>query len=213
MKTFLKLAAIALVSLISLPILSSCGGASGGSGLFGGLPDKFADMQKEQDALREEAKKIENEQDKAKLIEKSEKMKEEWTVKIENEAKALDGKEISFADSDIKVSKPVSLTYTDFFSKLDLTPAFKVNGEAAAAVDITPESKYALDRFSVYVVGYDDAGQETFQSKVGSIKAEVNGDKAVVKAGTPVEFDTLQFSDKKVEEYQKTKSLKLEVRE
>lgn len=63
---------------------------------------------------------------------------------------------------------------------------------------------------NVYIVGYDADGKEVFESKVGFIAAQKEGDKSVIKAGTPVKFDQLQFSPKKIEGYEQATTLRLE---
>lgn len=52
-----------------------------------------------------------------------------------------------------------------------------------------------------------------FESKEGFIAAQKEGDKALIKAGTPVKFDQLQFSPKKIEGYGRPATLRLETRD
>lgn len=210
MKTNLKLMAMAVIALSTLFSCSQGGGSD--SMLFGSLPGEYEKMQAAKDALREEARNASSEAQMTRLMEKSNELKEEWTVKIENAAKSVDGRQIDITDGDIKVTSPISLTFRNFFSKMDLTPTFSIAGSAEAASDIVPEGKYPLAYYTVYIVGYGAENQELFTGRMGSIKAEITGDKAVVKAGTPVEFDMLQFSAKEVTGYEDAKSLKLEVR-
>lgn len=210
MKAILR---ILVLGAIAFPILTSCsGGSASKASLFGSLPAEHEQFQAEKDAIKAKAKDIKTEADKAKLIAESQEMEEKWAAKIEETAKSLDGKPIGITDSEIKVTTPLSLTFDGFFSKSDLTPLFKINGSAKAAADITPEGEYPRAVYSVYIVGYDATGQETFSSKIGHITAEQTDNTAVIKAGTPVNFESLQFSGKKAADYQLTETLKLEVR-
>lgn len=52
-----------------------------------------------------------------------------------------------------------------------------------------------------------------FESKDGFIAAQKEGDKAVIKAGTPVKLDQLQFSPKKIEGYERAATLGLQARD
>lgn len=94
-----------------------------------------------------------------------------------------------------------------------MTPYYGIDGEAEAASDIAPESPLPLSSYTVYIVGYDSDGNEVFESKEGFIAAQKEGDKAVIKAGTPVKFDQLQFSPKKIEGYGRPATLRLETRD
>lgn len=211
----MKMKCIKFVALASIltPMIFSCSGAgSSDTLLFGSLPGVYGQFQAEEAQLQEEAKNITSEAEKAKLIEKSEKMKEEWSGKIEESAKALDGKTIEFAESDIKVTEPISLQFDGFFSEIDMTPQFKINGSAEAPAEINTGEMYLGTSENVYIVGYNAEGQEVYKINAGFIPVENVDGKAVVKAGTAVNFDTLYFSEKKAEEYEAAKSLKLEVR-
>lgn len=212
MKSIFKTMALAVI--ISPLFLSCSGVASSGSEslLYGNLPAVHGEMQEAKEALMEEYKACESEAKAKSLMEKGDKLGEEYLAKIEEAAKALDGREIKITDGDIKVTAPVSLTFKKFFSKIDMTPYFMTNGGAEAAVDITPDSEYPLTIYQVYIVGYGADGQELFTSNVGQIDAVETDGKGVIKAGTPVKFHEIQFSDKKVKEYQQATSLKLEVR-
>lgn len=202
------------MAAILIPAITSCSGGSGGSDtlLFGSLPGVHAEMQQAKEKFFEEAKTADSESQLKSLQEKGDKLGEEYAAKIEEAAKGLDGREVTITNGEIKVTSPVSLTYRKFFSKTDMTPCFEVNGAAEAAADFSPKSEYPQKMYTVYVVGYDANGTEVFDSRIGMIDAEENGGKAVVKAGTPVKFDELQFSGKKVDAYQQAATLKLEAR-
>lgn len=217
---------VALAAIVAATMASCAGKSSSDAGaagtaeassttseslLFGELPALHIEMQAAKDAIKEEGKQVKTEAQFKELAEKEEKIKAEYTAKIEEAAKALNGNAINLTDGDIKVTEPVALTYEGFFSKTGLTPKFSVSGKAEAAADFTPETKYPQDSYTVYVVGFDGSGQEVFSSKIGFIAAVKEGGKSVVKAGTPVKFDNMQFGAKKAADYQKATSLKLMV--
>lgn len=207
LKLFVATLAVAAITM------SSCSDGTGSSGtpLFGSLPGVYEKFQTEQDKLSEEAKNIKSEADKAKLIEKAEKIQEEWSAKIEESAKALDGKTIEFAESDIKINEPLSLEFDGFTSKSDLAPKFKINGSCETASEINTGVVYLGPSEKVYIVGYDADGQQVYKVKVGAVSAENVDGNAVVKAAEPVTFTPVYFSEKEVGEYKAAKTLKLEV--
>lgn len=209
----MKMKSIKLLALVAvlMPMLFSCSGgaSSSNSALLGSLPDEYAKFQEEKAQIGEEAKNIKSEAEKKKLIEKAQKMEEKWSEKIEKSAKSLDGKPLEFAESDIKVTEPVSFEFDGFFSKSDLNPKFKINGSAEAATEINTGENYVLGYERVYIVGYDADGQVVCKIHAGSIAVENVDGKSVVKAGTPVEFSTFNFSSK--EDYGAAKTIKLEV--
>lgn len=207
---------LAVSSAIALTILSSCsgGGASKSESLlYGNLPAVHSEMQEAKNSIKEEFIAAKSESQGKDLIEKANKLEKEYSEKIEAAAKALDNREINFSEGDLKITAPVTLTYESFFSQSDMTPYFKVNGSAEAATDITFAGEHPLSGYNVYIVGYGPDNEELFASKVGMIDAEINGETAVIKAGTPVKFDRLQFSSNETDEYRKTASLKLEPRD
>lgn len=209
----MKIFKLMALAAIAMPFMFSCSGSGSSSDtlLFGALPGQFEQLLAEQAELKEKAKDIKSEAEKAELIKKSEEIKEKWSGKIEESAKALDGKQIEFAQSDVKVTQPVSLQYEGFFSKSDMTPKFKINGAAEVTSEINTDAPYILPSEHVYIVGYNAEGQEVYRIKSGFVAAENVDGKSVVKAGTPVTFDPIVFSDNKVEQYKEAKTLKLEV--
>lgn len=209
----MKMKSIKLLALVAIfmPMLFSCSGgaSSSNSALLGSLPDQYAKFQEEKAQIGEEAKNVKSEADKKKLIEKAQKMEEKWSAKLEESAKSLDGKPLEFAESDIKVTQPVSLEFDGFFSKSDMQPKFKINGAAEAATEINLGVDYVIPSEMVYIVGYNAEGQEVCKIKAGSIAVENIDGISVVKAGTPVKFDTFHYSTK--ENYSAAKTIKLEV--
>lgn len=207
-----KIVTMMAIAAMSASIMISCSGSGSSKGsIFGSVPEKCEQFLQEKEELSKEAENIQTEADKAKLIEKSQKMQEKWQAKIEESAKALDGKAIEFAESAIKVTEPVSLEFEKFFSESTLTPKFKVNGKAEAATDITTELKYIRPHTSVYLVGYNAEGQEAYKLNVGSIEVQNQEGNVFIPAGTPVEFSSFQFS-LKGEDCKDAQTLKLEVR-
>lgn len=193
-----------------MPLLFSCTGSSD-TPLLGSLPGVYKEFKAEKDKLADEAKNVKSEADKAKLIQKTEKLQDEWSSKIEDSAKALDGKPVEFAESDIKVTEPVSLEFDGFFSKSDMQPKFKINGSAEVVNEINTGSDYVLPNERVYIVGYDAEGKQVYKIHAGSVAAEDVDGKSVVKAGTPVTFSSFHYASKETEEYEAAKTIKLEV--
>lgn len=198
---------LALGAMIA-PLLFSCSGG-GSSSLFGSIPGVYEKYQAEKDELNAEAKNIKTQEDKAKLIQKSEKMEAKYSEKIESAAKGLDGKTIEVADGDLKVTSPLSFEF-EKISKSSLAPQFNVNGAIEAAGDIAIESSYFMSSISVYIVGLDAEDQEIYKVKIGKLEAENVDGKSVVKAGTPVIFNTVYYSGSDTEAYKNSKSLKLQ---
>lgn len=210
MKTrhFIGAAAIALASFT----LASCsGGSASESDLFGALPGEMTQFQSEMDALQEKAKDIKTEADKKKLIAESQEIQEKYTAKIEESAKALDGKELKITDGEFAVAQPVTLTFDGFANKKTLSPRFKLGGELSVPADFSPAAPLFGASYDVYLVGYDAEETALFASRVGFVGAENVDGKGVVKAGTPVTLETLTYNDKYNEVYPKVKSLKFVV--
>ena len=190
-----KMKQMALAVLL-MPLLLACsGGSSTDTNLYGSLPEKYEKFMQEKADLKKQAENIKTEADKKELIEKSKKMQAEWKVKIEECAKTLNGKPIEVEKCDFTITTPLSLEFTDFYSNSNLTPSFKINGEATATSDMKTGNDFVLPSENVYLVGYNAEGQEVYKTLVGSIAAENVDGKTFVKAGTPVEFDNVKFSN------------------
>ena len=194
-----KMKQMALAVLL-MPLLFACsGGSSTDTNLYGSLPEKYEKFMQEKADLKKQAENIKTEADKKELIEKSEKMQAEWKVKIEECAKTLNGKPIEVEKCDFTITTPLTLEFTDFYSNSNLTPSFKINGEATATSDMKTGNDFVLPSENVYLVGYNTEGQEVYKTLVGNIAAENVDGKAFVKAGTPVEFKKLKFSKSDIE--------------
>ena len=204
-----KITTLAAIVAMTAMALSSCSGSgSDKDSLFGSLPGEYAEMMAEEAKLKEKATKITTEAEKAKFIEESQKLNEKWSAKLEKSAQKLDGKEINLSsDGQFKVTSPVSLTLDKIGSK-DLSMQFKVTGGAEAAEPITIANAYTTSR-AVFIAGYDENGTELFKSPIGQVTGTANGADLEIPAGTPVQFSTLSFNKKYVEEYPLVKTLKL----
>ena len=202
-----KITTFAAMAAAVILMLSSCSGSgSEKSMLFGSLPSEYAELKAERDKLNEKAKEIKTEEEKAELLKKGQKLDEKWTPKLEKSAQELDGKEINITDSIFKVTAPISLTF-EKLAKSTLEPIFNINGAAETAEPITIENNINPSRL-VYLTGYDAAGNQVFQSKVGRITGNVNGNTVVFPAGTPIEFSTLTFDGAFVDKYPEVKTLR-----
>lgn len=212
-KLMKKMKQMALAVLL-MPLLFACsGGSSTDTNLYGSLPEKYEKFMQEKADLKKQAENIKTEADKKELMEKSEKMQAEWKVKIEECAKTLNGKPIEVEKCDFTITTPLSLEFTDFYSNSNLTPSFKINGEATATSDMKTGNDFILPSENVYLVGYNAEGQEVYKTLVGNIAAENVDGKAFVKAGTPVEFKKLKFSKSDIENGCKdAKTYKLELK-
>lgn len=210
MKTRHFLGAIAL-ALASFTLASCSGSNASESDLFGAIPGEMTQFQSEMDALQEKAKDIKTEADKKKLIAESQEIQEKYTAKIEETAKALDGKELKITDAEFTVAQPVTLTFEGLSSKKNLSPRFKLGGELSVPADFSPAAPLIGASYTVYLVGYDAEGTALFASKAGFVPAENVDGKGMVKAGTPVTLETLTYNDKYNEIYPNVKSLKFVV--
>lgn len=203
MKKIIKL--VAIIAIL-LPVLTSCsGGSDSESVIFGKFPSLYEKFLKEKTKLEEERKNIKTEAEKAEYLKKVDELKAKWADKLETAAKSADTQTLEFAESNVKITEPISLT----FEKLDndFKPVYTINGKAEAAAEII--SKISVFHLvAVNLCGYDEAGNEVFCNKVGNVKSTEENDK-LVPAGTPVNFSKLYFSSKEVEGYINAKTLKL----
>lgn len=199
---------MALIAIL-LPIITSCSGGGSESIIFGKFPSVYEKFLKEKETLEAEKKEIKTEADKAEYLKKVDELKQKWIEKLETAAKSADGQTLNFSESNVKVTEPLSLT----FEKLDsnLEPVYTFNGKAEAASEIQSNIS-VYGRVSVKLYGYDEAGNELFSTKVGSVDATKEDDKKVA-AGSPVNFTKLYFSGKNVEGYINAKTLKLVIDE
>ena len=105
MKTFTKLAALCSLSLF----LGSCGGSSSSTGCFGDIPETVAKYEQESEEM---ASKM-TQGNYSEIQEKIDGLKAETKTKVEEEAKALNGKEINATTDEavLKIEQPLTLVF------------------------------------------------------------------------------------------------------
>lgn len=217
---------IAAFLMVSAVALTSCGGGSGSSSdsrFFGKVPGIFADMIEKNEALKERYKNCSSEDEAKKLMAEAESAEKEFSVKLEDAGKALDGKTIEIQSTpEITVNSPITLSFDGFQSKLDMTPRFRLAGDVVAGQGYQSEdcksisagggdlSKYTGLSQHVYLIGLDDAGTQVFSSTVAYFPIGLMSDSELgVKAGTKLEFETFTINKKNVEGCLKATSLQL----
>ena len=226
MKTTRLFAAATAIVLAAISI-SSCGDNSGaaasGSRFFGDVPGIYMKMMEKKSEFMERFKRCSSDDEVRKIQAEAEKEEAEFATKIEKAATALDGKTIEIESTpDFNVGSPVTLTFDGFRSKLDMTPQFRLSGDATAAKDYQSESAKCLSSPSsdisryegltehIYLDGFDDQGNEVFSSQVAVIPIKGNADgELCVLTGTPVQFETLTISKHNAEGCMKATTLKL----
>lgn len=105
MKTITKLAALCSLSLF----LGSCGGSSSSTGCFGDIPETVAKYEQESEEM---ASKM-TQGNYSEIQEKIDGLKAETKTKVEEEAKALNGKEINATTDEavLKIEQPLTLVF------------------------------------------------------------------------------------------------------
>lgn len=203
-KQILRMAAIFVATF---GLLSCSGGSSSNSILFGSLTGEMAKVKKETDKLEEKGKNVKSAEDKAKLMQEKKEMAEKWAPKIEEAAKALDGKPLEIENGDLEVVSPVSLEFNSIGGKNDVTPRFNIKGEVKAAKNFN-EQNYAIYSRTVYLAGYDAEGNQVFKNNVGTINGTYEDGKGFIAEGTPVQFRQLSFDFSNIEGYETAKTMK-----
>lgn len=189
------------LSLFAIAALTSCGSSSSSSSddCFGGIPGTIASYEQESEKLTagiDDGNYEKKEKEAAELREKT-------TSDVEKAAKELNGKEIpcSVDDSRLKINKPVTLV---FESMNKYRPVFSLAGDVTCASDLTLnadpsdlEGETLLSGSEVVVsvkmpVALDfldkDGKVVKHMNDIGTLEATNDGKKAVVKAGTPIDF-------------------------
>lgn len=205
-----KMLRLMVLVAIMLPMMLSCSG-DGDKSIFGSLPKVYNEYMEAGTKLYEELINIKTDQDNAEYLEKSEKLQQEWSGKIEQASKSLDGKVINFGEGDFKVTEPISFQFKEISQKGSLSSTFNFNGSAEAASDIILQRSYYVPSTSVYMIGYDAEGQEIFKERVGKINVEEKDGQSVIPAGTPIKFDSFSFGGLYVDKYDQVTVVKLEV--
>lgn len=206
-----KMLSLLLGALVMLPMMVSCSGEGSSKSPFGSLPEVYEGYLQAGEKLKKEAEKIKTDEDKAKYLEKSEKLKAEWAGKIEKAAKKLDGKIIHFEEGEFTVSEPISFQFNDISEKAYLHAVFNFVGSAVTADDTILARDFYASNASVKMVGYDSEGQELFRTNVGVIDCQEKEGKSFIPKGTPIKFNFFQFGGKDAPTYGNTAVLKFEV--
>lgn len=207
---------MALIAIAMPLLLSSCGGDSGSSTkskFFGNVPGIYAEMIAKDESLKEKFKNSSSEDEAKKIYAEAEAAEKEYSVKIEEAAKALDGKTIEIESTpEITVNSPVTLTFDGYQSKTDMTPRFKLAGDAVAAQNYQSEESKGLSNGGgdltkykglaqyVYLLGFDDAGTQVFSQKVAYFPIDLITDTELgVKSGTDLKFENFTINKKNCE--------------
>lgn len=200
-----------IMAVVLLPMMSSCSGDDSSKSPFGSLPKVYDEYLEAGSKLKEEAKSIKTEEDKAKYLKKSEELTKKWSEKIESTAKKLDGKTLNFEDGMFKVEQPISFQFNEMNDMSYLYAVFGFNGVAEASYDIVLDRSCKITDTSVKMIGCDSTGQELFSFDVGNIDVVDKEGKNIITKGTPVVFNVFRFGGKDIEKYKNTQYLKLEV--
>lgn len=198
-------------SLFSLTIgiaaitMSSCGGGTAGStgssdGMFGNIPQTLEKYDKEKKDLNAGMTESNYQKNLAKIDE----LKSETEAKLEKEGEGLNGKQltVSVDETEIKIENPLTLVYKSVFSNMSAVE-FGLDGKIVAAKDlkleIEPKDLKGRDLFGgkttvvtaklpVHIEFLDSEGNVVDTRTIGYFMADNNGEEAVIKTGTPVDF-------------------------
>lgn len=195
MKTITKLAALCSLSLF----LGSCGGSSSSTGCFGDIPETVAKYEQESEEM---ASKM-TQGNYSEIQEKIDGLKAETKTKVQEEAKALNGKEINATTDEavLKIEQPLTLVFRNLNG---IRAMFGLEGKVVAAKDLTlnatpsdlqAETLLSGSKITVSVKKLidielldKDGNVVDTRKGFGYLVAENLGTSAVVKAGTPVVF-------------------------
>lgn len=208
MKKSLFLLMIAFVAMA----ISSCSGGSNdvSDGMFGNIPQTLEKYDQEKKDLNAGLK----ESNYQKTLAKIEELKSETMNNLEKEGEGLNGKQltVSVDETELKIETPLTLVYKDVFSNVSAVE-FSLNGKIVAAKDlkleITPSDLKGRDMFGgkttvvtaklpVHIEFLDSEGNVVDMRTIGNFVADNNGEEAIVKAGTAVDFSicSIPVSDK-----------------
>lgn len=200
-----------IMAAVMIPMMSSCSGDDSSKSPFGSLPKVYDEYLEAGNKLKEEAKNIKSEEDKAKYLKKSEELTKKWSEKIESTAKKLDGNTLNFEDGMFKVEQPISFQFNEMKEMSYLYAVFGFNGVAEASYDIVLNRNYKITSTSVKMIGCDSDSQELFNFDVGNIDVVDKEGKYIITKGTPIKFNVFRFGGNDIEKYMNTQYLKLEV--
>lgn len=206
----MKKLSISLMISAAIIGLTSCGGSTGSSdGMFGGIPETIEKYNQEKSSMESGL----NESNYQKNLAKIDDLKAETMAKLEKEGAALNGKElpVSVDENDLKVETPLTLVYKDVFSNLQAVD-FGFDGKIVAAKDLKLEinpsdlkgrdmlggkSTVVTAKLPVQIELIDNEGNVVNTYTLGNLIADNNGEEAIVKAGSAIEFSaSFPVSDK-----------------
>lgn len=186
------------ICLLAIAALSSCGSSSS-SGCFGSIPETLAEYEQKSDEITSGI----NGDNYEKKQKEADELKENTKAEVEKIAGELNGKEISCSvdNAQLTIAKPVTLV---FESMNHIRPVFTLGGEVVAAADMTLKAdpsdlkgEKLLSGSEVIIsvkmpVAVDfldkDGNVVKHVNDIGTLEAANDGNAAVVKAGTPVDF-------------------------
>ena len=193
---------IAGISMLTIA-LTSCGGSSSSSssssGIFNDIPEMISSYEQKEKEITSGI----TENNYEKKEKEAAELKEKTLADVEKAANELNGKEIACAadETQLKIEKPVSLI---FKSMNKYRPVFQLGGEVVAASDLALNVKASdlgadalLSKNEITVtvkmpVALDFIDKEGTVIKhlndIGTLEAANDGETAIVKTGTPVDF-------------------------
>ena len=210
MKTTLCSLTIAIAAMT----LSSCGGAGNGhggsNGMFGKIPQTIEKYDSEKKALNAGM----TESNYKKNLAKIDELKAETSEKLEKEALNLNGKELAVTvdENNLKIATPLTLVYKNVFSNMQAVE-FGLDGKLVAAADIKLDiapsdlkgremlggkTTVVTAKLPVHIEFLDDQATVVDTRTIGYLVADNNGNEAVVKTGSAVDFAicSIPVSDK-----------------
>lgn len=193
-----------ILSAIAIAVVmtgcSGSGSTASSDDMFGGIPGTLSGYEEKYDALTAEMSSSNYEKKQAEL----KKLKEETLSRLESDGQALNGKELatSVDESMLKIESPLTWVFKNVFSNVKAVE-FGVDGKIVAAADINLPIKPAdlkgrkmlggrssviTAKLPVHLEFMDKDGNVVDTRTIGNLIADNNGEEAVVKAGTAIEF-------------------------
>lgn len=182
--------------------ITSCGGGSSDSsdGMFGNIPQTLEKYDKEKKDLNASL----NESNFQKNLTKIDELKSETIANLEKEGEGLNGKQlpVSVDETELKIETPLTLVYKNVFSNVTAVE-FGLDGKIVAAKDLKLEiassdlkgremfggkSTVVTAKLPVHIEFLDSEGNVVDTRTIGYIEAENNGEEAVIKTGSAVDF-------------------------
>lgn len=199
----MKKSVISLMIVIATIAMTGCGGAGGdgsSDGMFGNIPQTLEKYDQERKDINGGLNESNYQKDLAKL----EDLKAETESKLEKDGEALNGKEltVSVNENELKIETPLTLVYKNVFSNLQAVE-FGLDGKIVAAKDLKLEINLSdlkgRDLFGgktsivtaylpVHIEFLDSEGNVIDTRTIGNLTADNNGEEAVIKPGTAIDF-------------------------